>query len=534
MAGSTVPVMEAEKLARLRLVITENLRVQRGGVTSVPYIDTNNALTDICARQNHAVFARRGCGKTLLLHHSQTKLGDRTKAIYLNCEDFKTHSFPNVLIEILDAVFGELEKNLRSWFGKQAKSKKIIGEIRTMLSKYRVSADNEEQKVKESESETHETAVKAEAGVKPSKILPASAGFGFSESIQSKAAVEREYVTRDSKLQKLNMDLPMLKASIREFFESQGRVDAVLIQIDDFYHLRRTDQPHVMDYVHRLCKDLPLYFKVATLRHASVLYADRNGQPTGAQERHDYQPINIDFTFQDYRRTENQVRKIFHEFGKLAQCTPDEVDELFKGDGFSRLVLTGGGVPRDCLSLFLEALGKVSSGDGRIGKDDIRALSAGNFERRIEELKHDCQRNEQDTLLRGIYVLREFIDDKKTNVFMVEERLLQQHDALRGLIYRLLDYRIIHAVGSALTHKSQPGTFQAFAIDAGGYAHMRKLQGRFTEIDLADPDAREKSRSAPVLNKEFIDSVWPKTPEDVEAALKDGGERDVIVEAPPS
>jgi len=31
--------------------------------------------------------------------------------VYLNCEDFKTHSFPNVLIEILDA---ETDRILRT------------------------------------------------------------------------------------------------------------------------------------------------------------------------------------------------------------------------------------------------------------------------------------------------------------------------------------------------------------------------------------------------------------------------------------
>jgi hypothetical protein len=35
--------------------------------------------------------------------------------------------------------------------------------------------------------------------------------------------------------------------------------------------------------------------------------------------------------------------------------TTEEVDGLFKGEGFEGLVLAGGGVPRDCLSLFLEA-----------------------------------------------------------------------------------------------------------------------------------------------------------------------------------
>src|SRR5438874_12386300 len=47
--------------------------------------------------------------------------------------------------------------------------------------------------------------------------------------------------------------------------------------------------------------------------------------------------------------------------------------------------------------------------------DDVRILSRSNFERRIEELKQDSEGGEQDTLMRGIYVLREFCLDKKSN-----------------------------------------------------------------------------------------------------------------------
>ena len=86
------------KLLQLRKLITENLRIQRGGSQPPPYIDVSNVLVDICANQNHTVFARRGCGKTLLLHHSSQQLDPSTRAVYLNCEDFKRHSFPNVLI----------------------------------------------------------------------------------------------------------------------------------------------------------------------------------------------------------------------------------------------------------------------------------------------------------------------------------------------------------------------------------------------------------------------------------------------------
>ncbi|RIK76633.1 MAG: hypothetical protein DCC68_18845, partial [Planctomycetota bacterium] len=350
-----------------------------------------------------------------------------------------------------------------------------------------------------------------------------SAGLGRMHVAKQRDAIEREYKQHDSKAARLNVLLPELKEKLREFFTLSNDVKAVFLHIDDFYHLRRTDQPYVMDYVHRLCKDLPLYFKVATLRHASVLYADRQGQPTGAQARHDYQPIDVDFTLESIVKTERQFRQILHAFGDLAGVSNDEIDGLFKGEGFRRLLLAGGGVPRDCLSLFLEVLDTVSSDDGRIGKDDVRFLSLETFERRIEELKSDCEAQEQDALLAGIYVIRRFCIEKKHSAFLISEQLLRDNDDIRDLVYRLLDYRIIHQVATALTHKHREGTYRAFVIDVGCYAFMRKLQGRFTEIDLWERSAKETLRSVPVIGLEDFESGARDIPEDIEMALKSDG-----------
>ena len=512
-----------EKLTKLRLVINENLRVQRGGADPVPYVDVGNVLNDIKARQNHVVFARRGCGKTLLLHYSSRQLDSSVKSVYLNCEDFKRHSFPNVLIEILDTLFHELEQHLSGWFGKKKRSRDLIAGIRRELGTLRTRADTQEQSIRESITSETGSSVGGEAAT---SRAPVSLRLGAGVTETRKAETERTYQILDDKIKELDTKLPRLKAQIREFFELSTTVKAVFLQIDDFYHLNRVDQPLVMDYIHRLCKDVPLYFKVATLKHATTLYADRQGQPIGAQERHDYQPIGIDFTFSEFRRTKEQNRRILHEFGSLAGMNAAEVDDLFKGEGFDRLVLAGGGVPRDCLSLFLEVLEAVQSagGDGRIGKDDIRILSRSNFERRIQELKQDSEGREQDTLIRGIYVLRKFCIDRRTNVFLVSEQMIQQEDQIRSLIYRLLDYRIVHGAGSALTHKSQPGTYQAFAIDIGCYAHMRKLHGRFTELDIADATAKERMRSAPVLDATVFDEIWREAPVDAEKALREEDE----------
>jgi hypothetical protein len=500
------------QIEHLRRIVQENIRIQRGGSETIEYVDVTRALSDMVAKQNHVVFGRRGCGKTLLLGATRQRVDAEVRVVYINCEDYKQHSFPNVLIEILDALFEELERNLSGWFGRKRRSRELIGEIRAELTSVKQGADEADRTIRETEAA--ELTENAGAGL-------AAGGFeiGATAASARKAAIEQEYRRHDSKIQKLNLLLPKLKRRIREFFEISTEVKGVFLELDDFYHLPRTMQPHVADYVHRLCKDVPLYFKFATLRHASILYADRGNQPTGAQERHDYQPINVDFTLADFKKTASQLREILYRFGEKAKMERHEIDVLFMGEGFERLVLASGGVPRDFLSLLLEALSPKPPGQERIGKDDVRLLSQAVLQRRIEELKVDSEQQDQDALIRGIYAIRKFCLDKKANVFLVADRVLQEPNGIRELINRLLDYRIVHSVGSALTHKSIAGTFNAYMIDIGAYANLRKLEGRFNEIDITAPDARERCRNAPVLDESTLIGLYRAAPEKAETAL---------------
>lgn len=503
------------RLEKLRKIITESLRVQRDSET-IEYVNVGTAAQDAGSKQNHAIFARRGCGKTLLLHYSSKSLNSDMRSIYLNCEDFKRHSFPNVLIEILKSIFTELNKNLYGWFGKKKKSKDIIKDIISKLEILQKRSDIHDEEIRAKNANALSQSLDLSGGISADG---ASLKVGAKGEVKENSEIERSYKIHKDKLQELDMWLPELKANIRSFFEVSSNIKAIIIQIDDLYHLKRADQAFIVDYIHRLCKDVPLYFKIATLRHASTLYLDRDGQPIGAQERHDYQPIDIDYTFRNFKKTSDQNWQIIVQFGKKAGLGEKEMNALFKGEGFNRLVMAGGGVPRDVLSLFLEVLSEKSGEDQRIGKDDVRNLSRSNFEHRIEELKQDSKIDEQGDLLKGIYIIRSFCLERKSNIFVVEEKMLQKNDQWRNLIYRLLDYRIIHHCGAALTHKSQEGTFQAFAIDIGCYAHFRKLDGKFNEIDVSDGSAKEKMRSAPVLDEAKIADLFKTVPEDVESVL---------------
>lgn len=498
-------------LSKLRGIITENLRTQLHS-KHVNYISTGHTLLDASSKQSHCIFARRGCGKTLLLHHSKRQLSNDIKSIYINCEDFKHHTFPNVLIEILDSVFREIDANLNGWFGRKKKLKVLVGELRESLRQLLSKPDAQTFEVKTQDG--IESQDKDNVGLTGgAKGGSAEVGINLSNEkiFKNKLDIEKKYTYNENKLLDLNHCLPEYKSKIKQFFELSSKMSSIFIQIDDFYHLNRTDQPYVADYIHRLCKDTPLKFKIATLKHNSVLYIERSKQPIGIQERHDYQPINIDFNFEQFERTRNQNREIFHEYAGMAGMSKHEFDDLFKGSGFDRLVLAGGGVPRDCLSFFLEVLDRVRSSDanGKIGKDDVRYLSKETFERRIDELKQDSEGQDQDALLRGISAIREFCLGKKSNVFLVAETEIQKDDELKNLLYRLLDYRIIHKVAASLTHKSVTGTsYQAFCIDIGCYAYMRNQKGRMVEIDLSESDAKEKMRSSPILEGKELRRLW--------------------------
>jgi len=62
-------------------------------------------------------------------------------------------------------------------------------------------------------------------------------------------------------------------------------------------------------------------------------------------------------------------------------------------------------------------------------------------------------------------------------------------------------------------------TYHAFAIDIGCYPHMRKLEGKFNEIDLSATDAKEKMRSAPILDEVAFNELWTAAPQDSEGGL---------------
>jgi hypothetical protein len=212
--------MDATKLDKLRTTITENLRVQRDG-QPIDYINVGTALQDACAKQNHAIFARRGCGKTLLLHHSSRAMPADTRSIYLNCEDFKRHSFPNVLIEILRSVFSELDRNLSGWFGKKKRAKEAVRDILQKLNDLQAAADQRDSDVRRTTASENSQSAKADAAV---DVEGFKLGTGVSADKKKSDEIETSFRVHENKLEELDRWLPRLKELVRTFFRDSNKI----------------------------------------------------------------------------------------------------------------------------------------------------------------------------------------------------------------------------------------------------------------------------------------------------------------------
>ena len=194
----------SEKVAKLRELITENLRIQKHS-DSVEYVDTDSLIQDLKAKQNHTIFARRGCGKTLLLFKSADATSPQVRTIYLNCEDFKRHSFPDVLLEVLDSVFMELKSNVTGWFGRKRKLKMLIQEVVEDVQAIKAEPDERSEEVRLTKEDSASSTYGGSANVE-------SAGFNLGirsdRSAAASSRVERAFTEHKVKLAKLDRKLP--------------------------------------------------------------------------------------------------------------------------------------------------------------------------------------------------------------------------------------------------------------------------------------------------------------------------------------
>jgi Cdc6-like AAA superfamily ATPase len=491
-------------VSKLLTHLKKQPRAESKGTTA--YIDSGNNLEQIKLSRHAVVFGRRGSGKTTLLGELRSFAdAEEQGVVWIDVDDYKTLTYPDVLIQILRSLFASIRRDVSqtsSW-------RHPLKRWKSRSTRRKLTAEHQSLSDWLHRFEESEMAVEESSGQKATQNKVASIGSqnvlksSMASSRKNEISTNRRETSsgRDRKIDRIRRHLQDAKDLLRDSREHS--YETYFLVLDDFYHLTIDDQSRVLDYLQSLAKNNSIYIKFGTIAHRSSLYHRGDTLIEGMQKEHDVLSIDLDRTFQNFQEVEGFIKRFWQQI-KDAVEDGKELDSIFSGESWKQLVLATGGVPRDFMNILARSI-ELGQSRNKERLDVFLINEASNLY--LRETKHPdlisdkvAETNELEGMLADI---RDFcVKDRKRNLFLINKDDLDKHSHQRELLRQLLDFRFVHLVHSNTSAASQAGRFEAYMLDVGLYAHpQRRGDNRVKQVDFLareDQHRQDAIRTQPV------------------------------------
>lgn len=492
--------MDIKEIQKLIRYIEENTRADK--VSGIEFIDPRNFKAKVRGKQNYVVFGRRGAGKSTLL--KTLSANDENFGIYVNLEDYKDITFPNIIIKVLTRFFeGSIENlnnNISFWeFKKYWKKRKLCSDLKRLtrdLKSKLQTPDSLDETRKYKTRKTESGSSKAKTNIPIGGLMAKGKYSDLDEN-------EIEHQWKIDKLNELKTSIDENKdliSRIAELTEKQ-----VILIFDDFYFIPRTIQPYLVDYFHRLTKSNNFYLKIGTVKHRTNLYRQTSLSFIGMELNADVYDIDLDYTLDKWSELKRFNRELLDKAIESSSAQVD-INEIFNDQAFDQLCIASGGVPRDFLVLFIKCCSTLSEDSNRISVPNVREVAIENYANKKNALEKDS--TEESNILEAVMThLKDFVfTQKRTNVFLIENESLEQNDKVKTIIKELIDLRFIHIVDSNTSAAPSDGRrYSAYLLDVSLYTNGRPRE--FKEIEPDIKKRRDDIRSAPRIQVENVKTV---------------------------
>lgn len=478
--------MNKTELNKLINYLEENTRADK--VSGIEFIDPRNFKEKVRGKQNYVVFGRRGAGKSTLL--KTLNKYENSLTIYVNLEDYKDITFPNIIIKVLVTFYKEIALKLnkeKSFFKKKnyfstrkivKKINKLIDDLNTKL----VEPDNYNERKKQIKKASSEDGIGASMN-----------SVNVKSSYTSSSEFESEHSWEIDKLNELKTSIDLNKNLINEIVEFT-KTQLILI-LDDFYFIPKDIQPFLLDYFHRLAKSNDFYLKIGTIKHRSHLYFQSSRSYIGMELNADVYDIDLDYTLDKW----NELKKFKRELLETAIKSSGaefSIDSVFNEQSFSQLCIASGGVPRDFLVLFIKSCQLINDKKTRITVPDVREIAIQNFVNKKNALVKDST---DDSNILELYInyLGDYIfKQRRTNVFLIENDSLNKNEKIKQVIRELVDLRFLHIIDNNTSAAPSDGKrYSAYLLDVSLYDNGRPRN--FKEVEPDIQTNRQGVRGAP-------------------------------------
>ena len=482
------PILEDQRVGTLTRIVEESTRSTREGVKY--FIEpAPGTLERAKNKRHHIVFGRRGSGKSSLLAKLTADLTiSRAPIAYVDLEEFKGHSYPDVLLSVLIKTFTEFKKWMdtaatnpstkvsywQRFFGKvptkksfnKEKTKEISNELGSMIEEINrilFAADEEKiSKIKKIE-ESSELNTALNSGVKYG-VGSIDAKLSTNDKSNNFEQNQTEYVSKKTEI--LHKNIMRYKSIFQKMSELADGPTFLLL--DDLYHIRMADQANVLDYLHRIAKGSNLWLKVGTIRHRSRWYV-YGDPPRGLKLGDDADEIDLDVTLDKYDLTKRFLIQVLDQFSRDSGL---RIDEYLTDGARDRLVLASGGVARDFLTIFLRAINiareRLARGDSfrgdKLGAEDVNR-AAGEYDKfKREDFSRDSGKDEETKLLLSFEDISNFcLNNASANCFLVDKDFFDDRTIN---ILELVDLKFLHHVRSRVTVRERVGRlYDAYMLD---------------------------------------------------------------------
>lgn len=479
------PLVGSEEVDTFGLALEEAARA--GESSGSRFVEpAKGTLSRTLSSRHHLIFGRRGSGKTSLLQKARSELlAARRPNAFVDMEKFKAHSYPDVLISVLIETF----ENVQLWLDEGAVAPatkksfwrrikptrkplkrtesdllaKSLGEHIVELTDLLHAQDGASIEMLHRGEQQSRDALSGGGGVSKG---PVTAHIESRTELAELEAHETRESLRRSKIDHLQRRVIDYQRTLRKIVALSGEDGFVLL--DDMYYIRRTDQPDVLDYFHRLFKGSGLWLKVGTIRHRSQWY--RHGDPPiGMKLGDDVDEIDLDLTLEKYQTAKTFLFQIASE---IALESGVVINRLINEGARDRLVLASGGVARDFLSILRRSI--AIAGEQAHERVDVAAVNKASGEH--ESTKRDEFRRDvtdgRDELEATFESIKKFCFDREMNCFTVEKDLgIAEYSDVKELV----DLRLVHAINSRVIVFHRTGKiFEAYMLDLSQYAGDRK------------------------------------------------------------
>jgi hypothetical protein len=495
------------RLDKLISIAKDSFRVRENH--DPDYVDLGGHLDRIWAGQHQIVFGRRGSGKSCLLvfGHRHAKRG-KVISVYLSADEIKTLKFPDILIRLLLTLYKRLGKAAfqlwKPWrWGTRLALRRVCQDLKVQL-------DSAERASVVQESKTSTKA----------RLSDGKEGSGLERTYDdsTKAAFSSQ------KIDHLERHLQDYKEALRRACAKVSKQrNRILLMIDDFYALHLTIQPDVIDYLHRLVRGLDVYLKIGTIRHRTSLVRQQ-GQTIGVELSGDVEQIDLDHTLEDVARTQGFLKQMLDALGKKVGIESAST-EFFNATALHDLTLASGGVPRDFLTIFVEAV-SVARGQGDdkwlTARHVYKAGGRVNYRTKLQNIKEVLD-SDANPLARVFVDLLAFcLQESKKTLFLIAQEDAQRHPQLHELVKQLMDFRLVHIVEPDTSAASgRTGRYEAYTLDFSSFMEPRRRGIEVVEFWKIDGQRRRVGlREASVYPLDRIQALL-KTRDDAEERLKE-------------